>query len=202
MTDMEKYAEIMKEIKARTEFIDAFLYGQCDTTFVFTTTETVGLQFRKVFELIAFASLAANRNKYSSVHANFSKHWEAAKLLRNLHRINPNFYPAPVREVKSDQPDTPIALESLDQGYLTQADLTEAHGRCGALMHGSNPFGNSIDYAFFQESFPIWRAKFVNLLNSHKVHLLDDTGFYLFHMREEGNNEISWYRLELIGVTP
>ena len=28
----------------------------------------------------------------------------------------------------------------------------------------------------------------MNLLNSHKVHLVGDTGFYLIHMHEEARN--------------
>ena len=61
-----------------------------------TTTETIGLQFRKIFELIAFASLSANKKLYAAAYANFAKHWEASKLIANLHRINPDFYPVPI----------------------------------------------------------------------------------------------------------
>jgi hypothetical protein len=56
---MKKYAAIMKEIKLRTEVIRLFLSGACDAHYVPTTVETIGLQFRKIFELIAFSSLAA-----------------------------------------------------------------------------------------------------------------------------------------------
>jgi hypothetical protein len=195
--DIEKYVAIMKEIKLRTDVINAFLSGQCGAVYTLTTVETVGLQFRKIFELIAFASLAANQRKYSAAYADFSKHWEAAKLLKSLHRINPDFYPKPVVETKSDHPDVVHGLNDRDQDYLTQAHLIEAHGRCGKLLHAANPFGKPIDYAFFQTSFPVWRNRFMNLLNNHKIHLVGDTGFYLVHMHEEGKKgEVSWYRFE------
>jgi len=197
---IEKYAAIMKEIKSRTDVIDVFLSGRREAIYIPTTVETVGLQFRKIFELIAFASLAANRRKYSSIYADFSKHWEAAKLLKSLQRINPDFYPKPVVETKSDRPRVVHDLSDRDHDYLTQADLVEAHGRCGRLLHAANPFGRPIDYVFFQTSFPVWRARFMNLLNNHKVHLVGDTGFYLIHMHEEGKKgEVSWYRFELVG---
>ena len=195
-SDIEKYAGTMKEIKLRTEVIGLFLSGQLKTRYVPTTIETVGLQFRKVFELIAFASLAANRSEYSNAYSDFAKHWEAAKLVKNLRRINPNFYPQPVTE---EPPSVPGALRDLrkrQQDYLTEDDLVISHGRCGALLHGANPFGQPIDYSFFQLNFPGWMAKTINLLNNHQVHLLGDAGFYLFHMKEEGHEEVRWYRFQ------
>ena len=136
MADIEKYATTMKEIKLRTEVINLFLSGQREAKYVPTTVETIGLQFRKIFKLMAFASLAANRDQYARVYADFAKHWEIAKLLKNLQRINPNFYPKPVMEVPSDLPGMVHGLTDRDADYLTRAELTAAHGRCGALMHG------------------------------------------------------------------
>lgn len=194
--NIEKYVAIMKEIKLRTDVINTLLSAECTPI----TVEMATLQFRKIFELIAFASLAANHRKYSAVYADFSKHWEATKLLKNLQRINREFYPKPVVETKSDQPNVVIALDDRDQDYLTQAGLIEAHGRCGKLLHAANPFGRPIDYyGFFKTKLPLWRSLFMNLLNTHKVHLVDDTGFYLVHMHEEGKkDEVSWYRFELV----
>ena len=188
----------MKEIKLRVEVINLFLSGQLAAHYMPTTVETIGLQFRKVFELIAFASLSANRQRYSSVYADFAKHWEAAKLLKNLQRINPNFYPKPVVEVQTtEHPPALQALEARQQDYLTQNELSQAHGRCGKLMHASNPFGTPIDYQFYQNQFPVWLIRIMNLLNNHQVHLVGEPGFWLFHMQEEGKgNEVSWYRFE------
>jgi len=197
-THIEKYAATMKEIKLRTEVITLFLSGQREARYVPTTVETIGLQFRKVFELIVFASLAANRDQYSRVYADFAKHWEAAKLLKNLRRINPNFYPKPVLEIQSNRLGIERELKDRGQDYLTQADLIAAHGRCGALMHAANPFANPLDYAFYQQSFLVWMTKIINLLNAHQVHLVGDKGFWLLHMMEEGKaNEVSWYRFEM-----
>lgn len=188
-THIEKYANVMKEIKLRMEVINRFLSGQKEAVYVPTTVETVGLQFRKIFELIAMASLAANKEQYAAAYTDFAKHWEAAKLLKNLQRTNSNFYPSPVIEVPSNDPRVMHELKERDQDYLTQSDLIEAHGRCGALMHAENPFGNSIDYEFYQKSFPVWRQKIINLLDNHKVHLVNDDGFWLFHMLGRGQGQ-------------
>ena len=78
---IEKYAVVMKEIKLRKEVIDLFLSGERDAHYEPTTTETLGLQFRKIFELIVFASLAALRVRdllRISVHA---ARWKVCILL-------------------------------------------------------------------------------------------------------------------------
>jgi hypothetical protein len=151
---------------------------------------------RKVFELIAFATLAANRAQYSVVYRDFAEDWEAAKLLKNLQRINPDFYPHPVVEVLSGEPGIRCSLIPREQDYLTQSELIEAHGRCGGLMHTANPFAEPIDYAFFMGCFPLWRTKIMNLLNIHQVQLLGDSGFYFVHMKEQGHDQVRWYRFD------
>lgn len=61
-------------------------------------------------------------------------------------------------------------------------------------MHAANPFANEIDYLFFEQQFPLWLKKTINLLSAHQMHLVGDSGFYLFNMKEEGHNNIGWYR--------
>lgn len=197
MTNIEIYGSVMKEIKLRTEVIRLFLSGQREARYVPPTVETIGLQFRKTFELILFASLAANRYEYSRAYADFAKHWEAGRLIKNLRKINPNFYPKPIIEMSSERPELVRELKDRDQDYLTQGELSVAHGKCGSLMHAANPFAKPIDYPFFQKIFTEWLTKIVNLLNCHQVHLPGDSGFWLLHMEEEGKgNEVSWYRFE------
>jgi hypothetical protein len=137
------------------------------------------------------------------VYADFVKHWEAAKLIKNLQRINPNFYPKPVIEVQKDAPPALHALEARQHDYLTQKELIEAHGRCGNLMHAANPFGKPIDYECYEKRFPTWITRIMNLLSNHQVHLAGEIGFWLFHMHEEGKgNEVSWYRFEPVNPQP
>jgi len=66
-------------------------------------------------------------------------------------------------------------------------------------MHGANPFGQPIDYVHFQQSFPVWMTKIMNLLNNHQVRLPGDPGMYVFHMKEvkeEGCDKVGWYRFD------
>ena len=63
-------------------------------------------------------------------------------------------------------------------------------------MHVANPFGQPIAYNFYQDHFPIWHRKTLNLLNKHQVRLVGDTGLWLIHMKEEGHEEVRWYRFD------
>ncbi len=66
--------------------------------------ELVFVQLRKVLELIAFGSLIANKEKYSAAHEKFATHWKANRMLEELAKINPSFYPQPheLPELKID----------------------------------------------------------------------------------------------------
>jgi hypothetical protein len=188
--NIQRYAEVMKEIKLRVAVISSYSSGERNAKYKAATVETIGLQFRKVFELIAFSSLAANRDLYSRAYSDFAKHWEAAKLLKNLRKINSNFYPEPVVETRTDQPGVVHKLRSRDPDYLTERELV------GSLMHASNPFAQPIDYSFYEGNFPNWMTRIMNLLNNHRVHLPGDTGCYHVHMKETGHDEVRWYRFE------
>jgi hypothetical protein len=196
--NIQKYAEVMKEIKLRVDVILSYIPGERSAKYKAASIETAGLQFRKVFELIAFSSLAANRDLYSRAYSDFVKHWEAAKLLKNLRRINPKFYPQPVVEIKTDQPGIVHKLQERGPDFLTEQELIGAHGRCGPLMHASNPFAQPIDYSFYARSFPNWLNRTINLLNNHRVHLPGDAGCYHLHMKEPGHDEVRWYRFEQV----
>lgn len=188
--NMNKYVGVMAELKRRTHVISMFLAGQQDAVYKASNIETIGLQFRKAFELIVFASLTAHKELYSAAYSDFAKHWEAAKLVKRLREINPHFYPEPVIQVPSNKLGVKMDLASRQPDYLTAESLVDAHGRCGSLMHAANPYGRETDYAFFEASFPVWLSKTVNLLNSHLVQLPGDTGFYLVQMGRE--NRPSW----------
>lgn len=196
MQDIEKYSEITNEVNRRIEVIDLYISGHLNALYVPTTIEAVGLQFRKIFELIVFSSLAANRSQYSHAYTNFARHWKAAKLVRNLTRINPDFYPKPIIEERLENSEIDGNWIDRPGDYLTKDELVAAHGKCGGLMHSTNPFRSSTNYDKYQSEFPIWRTRTMNLLKSHIVRLVGDHSLYLFHMREEGQSNVRWYRFE------
>ena len=187
------YIMQMKEIKHRLDVIDYFLSERDHALYKPTTVESMCLQIRHVLELIAFASLCANQAAYSAIHKDFASHWNAELLLRDIARLNPEFYPVPKLELPSSTLGVKNHLEDLKDGFLTKEDFVVAYKKCGAMMHARNPYGSKIGHHYFEKAIPVWRDKIISLLNNHSVKVHGHPGFWLIHMHEERDNEVHGY---------
>lgn len=147
--------------------------------------ESIYLQYRKILEQIAFGSLISNRDKFSQVYARFSKYWNAAELLRDLQRVNSDFYPKPKLEEPSPDPKVKGHLVDKTEGYLTKGEFLELYGRSGDILHERNPYAGSSEFEWFLQNAESWRDKIIGLLNMHMIHLVGIPGFYLVHMQAE-----------------
>jgi hypothetical protein len=191
-TSMAKYAALMKEVKLRTEVIQSFQAGRSGALYVPPTIESICLQIRKILELIAFGSLIANKPAYAKAYSDFAKTWNAELLLRDLSRINANFYPRAIFEVPSAIPGVVNDFKDREDA-LTEADFVKIYKKCGAIMHASNPYGSIVDIDYYKSQVSDWVNKIVNLLDSHVIRLLDESRFYLVHMKEDKDDEVHWY---------
>jgi hypothetical protein len=194
--DIEKYCNLMEEIKRRIAVVDFFISGQGTALFQPPTLESASLQLRKVLELIAFGSLVANADAYTAVHSKVSKGWHAADLLHELEEVNPDFYPVPVVEVPSIVPAVVHQLQKRQLDYLAKDYFGEVYGRCGVMAHAANPYGKGIDYGYYLKMLPEWRIQIVNLLNNHEIHRLNRPGMYVIHMKEQQDDKVHWYKFE------
>jgi hypothetical protein len=185
----------MKEIQHRTAVIGAFRCGSAATLCRATTVESVYLQFRKILELIAFGSLIANKSEVSKVHRKFSKYWLARCLLRDIERLNPDFYPRPFHEVPSKRPAVKMTLQYKKDGFLTKKEFLDLYGKCGAIMHASNPYGSRIDYGSYERSIPEWLGKIIGLLHSHTIRLVNSPKIYVVDMQEQRDGKVRYYEL-------
>ncbi len=188
----------MEEIKRRTSVIDFFLVGGGHALYEPTTMESIALQIRKILELIAMASLVANKHEYEKVYSNFATAWNAEYLLKDLERVNTDFYPKPVVEKPSDDPRVKNQLVDRNNDYLTKKEFIKIYKKCGAIMHASNPMGRKIDYKYYKSNLSNWRQKIINLLNNHQIRLIGHSGFYLIHMKEDRDDEVHFYDFEPI----
>lgn len=162
--------------------IDAFMAGNTHAVFEATNIETVCLQFRKILELIAFSSLIANVNEYSQQYDKFAEHWNARLMLRDLERVNANFYPRPIIQEPTSEPG--IAMRWLDRpdDYLAKDRFIGVYEKCGGLMHAENPYASPMDYGYYKQQLVPWRKQIINLLTAHTIALSGDTNLYLFQM--------------------
>lgn len=184
-SDIQKYCNLMNEVKRRTLVINAFGNRMTTTPFGATNIECVYLQLRKILELIALGSLVANRVEFSKIYSEFSKYWNAQYLLRDIERINPEFYPQPIIEKPGTKPGVKSDWEDKTSGFLTKEDFLKLYEKCGEIMHAGNPYGTEIDYAYYEKSIQDWLTKITGLLSSHLIKLVNDSNLYLIHMRED-----------------
>jgi hypothetical protein len=111
----------MQEIRDRLGLVDAVGGHTISTSVQVFDIELEYLQIRKCLELIAFASLIANKDKYSAAHANFASHWKAKQMLECIEKLNPDFYPLPVEPPKVLNNGVKH-LDLVPDGFLTRPE--------------------------------------------------------------------------------
>ena len=164
------YQNCLYEIKRRIVVIAEHLNGVTTEKYLIIEVETICLQFRKILEKIALMSLVANKELYAEQNEKFAKHYHAERIMKDLERINPDFYPVPTKRVKHENKvDEWIEIES---GYLTKEELVKIYEKCGGMMHAQNPFASEKPLKEIQECFPEWLTKICILLDHHHIKLV------------------------------
>lgn len=172
MDNMQKYATCMEEIKLRQRSIRDIVVGNNSTSFEMTNIEFVCLQFRKILELIALATLAANREQYGIAYRKFYEHWKAKRILNDLKKINPNFYPVPTKQIVVN--GKVVETVAIKDGFLTKSDFEKIYNDCSQMLHSKNPYNKKeINIEELKKKFMVWDNKIITLLNHHQVQLLN-----------------------------
>lgn len=182
MENPEKYLAVLVEIKRRVKVVGDIITADSRLRYRATSIETACLQIRKVLELIAFGSLIANVRIYSAQHRKFAEHWNAKLMLKDMTRVNPNFYPSPIIQKPSAISGIHMDWIAREKDFLTKDDFLHAYEKCGGIMHASNPYGATTDFDAYQADLIQWRKKIINLLNAHTMELVEDDLIYLFQM--------------------
>jgi hypothetical protein len=191
--DISKYLDQMEEIKRRMDVVDFFISGGGHAFYQLTTVESVYLQFRKILELIAMASLVANHTAISKIYPDVGKFWNAELILRDIEKINANFYPKSIVEKPSMDPRVKSDLIERQSDYLTREEFVRLYKMCGAVMHAYNPSGRKSNYPALFSQMPKWKQRIVNLLNNHTIRLAGDENLYVIHMSEEPDGRVRGY---------
>jgi len=173
--DIAKYCDCMEEIKRRIHAINTILSKKYTTAFPATNVEFLCLQIRKILELIALASIAANKKEYATQHKKFADQWNAKRILNDMEKINPSFYPVPGTQVIDEKTGKVIEVKNLENGYLTKEEFVEVYNKCSEVIHSSNPYGTQIDYSEYEKIIPEWKQKIITLLNHHQIQLFDSS---------------------------
>ncbi|MBT6345407.1 MAG: hypothetical protein HOJ49_01585, partial [Nitrospina sp.] len=161
----------MEEIKNRVSFVRSFLSSETPPENELFGYEIICVHLRKILELIAFSTLVANKKEYAWVHEDFSKKWNAKKLLKTLEKINPSFYPKPVKFINVD-PNGVKVLDNIKDGFLHKEDWLKLYDLSSTVLHVWNPYDGKERYINFGKSVTEWVQRIQNLLGLHYVQLL------------------------------
>ena len=173
------YLNQMFLINKRMDAILNIGLGEKSTLFKYTNIEFMTLQIRKIIEHIAMANLIVNKDLYSRYNEKFASNWNARCIFRGIEKINPRFYPEPVKTNNNTIPKQWIKVDN----YLTKDEAVDVYDKCGALMHVSNPYRAQIDINYYDSHIHIWYNKILNLLNQHIIQLVDEEKLLCIVMR-------------------
>jgi hypothetical protein len=188
--DIQKYIWAMTEIKLRIEVIDNILNEVKSTGQFPTDMECVALQFRKVLELIALASMCANKDVYSAKRENFYKDWNGKRILDDLEKVNPDFYPQPSKQIVDKKTGRVVRLEKIKEEYLTKELFIRLYDKCSEHLHSYNPYGKYPDLDELKAEFKEWKNKIVILLNHHQIQLVNQKKQLWVIMRSKDDGKV------------
>ena len=175
--DSQLYMECMIQIRERLDIV-LWITSSLNILKIepFFAAELIFIQFRKALELIAFASLTVNKEQYAAAHAQFASHWKAAKMLEALSKINPHFYPVPLRlmgSAKESAEKRRFHYETLKDGFLTRDEFVKLFDASSDVLHIPNPFSikdPAIDIHF---PVPVWVERIRQLIRLHSMALVN-----------------------------
>jgi hypothetical protein len=165
------YINCMEEVRDRVNLVKSVGAHSITTGHQVFDMELVFLQLRKILELIAFASLTANKEKYSAANAQFATHWKAKLMLQELEKINPDFYPMPVGQPQL-QANGVKHCPAVTGGFLTKDDFEFLYDKTGDILHVRNPFSAKDPTLKIRYSTKEWVSRIQVLLALHIVHLV------------------------------
>ena len=187
--DCQQYADCMEEIKHRTRILDNALapFRNSGHSSV-ANCELAALQMRKIYELIAFAGISANKERYQRIRSAYEKDWNLSKIVGFISNVNPDFLPVPIYEIEG----TPLEVKEKDEPRITKQQLVKRHGSLGAVLHAQSPYRRQPDYNSWFEKIASWRDESIALLNTHKVTIDDETWFrVVMKTAKDGNVQVA-----------
>lgn len=196
--DFAKYCDCMEEVKRRTHTITTMLDGSWSTPYKATNVEFGCLQLRKTLELIALASIAANKEEYARQRAKFDSDWHAERIIRDLEKVNPNFYPKPTIQIADEATGKVVETIDREEDYLTKDLFAEVYSRCSEVLHATNPYDKQADYGV-GALLPNWNQKIVNLLNHHQIQLIDQDYQLWVLMNSKDDGRVHAFTFQRIG---
>jgi len=179
----------MEDVKSRIEVVNTVATRNLTSGSEIFDYEFIAVQLRKSLELVAFASMTANKKLYAEAHANFANHWRAKKMLNSLDLIHPGFYPQPVYldHVKESGAKH---FDFLKDGFLTKEDFVTLYDLCSEVLHTWNPFTNKERHIDFKRSVSDWAQRIERLLRLHLMRFVDRDEIWMVEMETSPDKKV------------
>lgn len=184
-----QYCNCMEEVKLRIAMVLAVLEGKQTIGREDFDAELVCVHLRKSLELIAFASLTANKEQYATVYKDFESHWNAKRLLANLEKLHPPFYPRPVQLTGQDEKGVKHLADVTD-GYLTRGEFIFLYQKCSEVLHARNPFRSDSRTINFGCSIREWVVRIQRLLALHYMQLAGSEKIWVVIMQHPEDGKV------------
>ena len=207
--DAIKYCNCMEEIKKRIHAITTILNKKYTTTYLATNIEFSCLQIRKILELIALASIAANKTEYAEQYQKFSSHWNAKRILEDIEKIILFFVCIWVfytsrkdgqqtEQIIDQNTGKVLKIELIESGFLTKEEFPYVYDKCSEVIHSSNPYGASVNLDEFDSLIPEWNEKIIKLLNHHQIQLIDSDLQLWVLMNSKNDGKVHTFIFKLV----
>jgi hypothetical protein len=184
-TDIEIYCNCIERVRYHASVADTVFAGKIDTAHRDLNSELIFLHLRKALEEIAFASLSANREKYSAARAGFATEWNARRMLGFVERVNPNFYPIPLKPPQEIAPGQKH-FDRVTDGYLTKEDFARLYDGSAGVLHCRNPYAPGDPTINVKYTVDEWSRRIKALLSWHFVQLVDSLELWVIQVPDEG----------------
>ena len=192
---LQIYLAAMEDIKARILIIKQITEGRSPLGDEGLDGEIVCLMLRKVLEQIAFASLAAHKHAYSSVHSDADHTWRAKRLLERLGQVHPGFWPKAVRPSPEQQAPGHHHFDIVDD-FLTQDEFVFLYDTASGGLHTWNPYKSGPRVLDFKRSIAEWLDRIGALLGLHWIQLLGSDESWLIQMDHPEDHKVHAFKAE------
>lgn len=194
-----QYCQVMEDVKHRISVVQAILDGKLALGSEQVAYEVIHLNFRMALEQIAFGSMIANQEKYTAAYQKFREHWHAGRVLQDLEKVNPDFYPVPLLP-QAVQPDGSKHFDLRVEGVLTKAEFVDLYDHCGEVLHSKNPYTISPRGKPPLYSPRDWVNRIQALLSIHRARMVDDLEGWIVVMEDQRDGKVHAMQFEALRI--
>jgi len=195
--EITKYIECLKDIKIRTDFAHKLLKQDIRKQPLVLVAENVCLQLRIILELIALSSIVANKEEYSKLRKSFATDWNGKKILVDVEKINPNFYPKPLKQVINPSTKKVEEVIEIKNHVLSKEKYIEAYDFVSGYLHAHNIYSPPLQYDKAIKKLRTYISEIYVLLNHFSIQLPESNKQWWVIMNTE-NGEIQVSEMQKI----